>query len=56
MEAPRSKPEGGGFHLLPMNLFNFGTVVRRPPVNAPLLLGAALSSVVVGATIAAALE
>ncbi len=25
----RSKPEGGGFHLLPMNLFNFGTVVRR---------------------------
>ncbi|MBD9487550.1 hypothetical protein [Ensifer sp. ENS11] len=55
MEAPRSKPEGGGFHLLPMNLFNFGTVVRRP-VNAPLLLGAALSSVMVGATIAAALE
>lgn len=55
MEAPRSKPEGGGFHLLPMNLFNFGSVVRRP-VTAPLLLGAALSSVMVGATIAAALE
>ncbi|MBD9623360.1 hypothetical protein IB279_10435 [Ensifer sp. ENS06] len=55
MEAPSSKPESGGFHLLPMNLFNFGTVVRKP-VNTSLLLGTALSSVVVGATIAAALE